>query len=386
MKHTGTANLPLHGGKAPKWLFGRMVKLAQAITEVFIEERGHDQFIHHVSDPFWFQSLSCVLGFDWHSSGTTTVTCHALKDALKHGRMGLKVLGGKGAHSKKVPTEIIRTCSDFNIASDTEERLLRTTRLVAKIDNAALQDGYHLYHHSFLLSEEGKWAVIQQGMNLEKKYARRYHWSWDHCADFLNDPHMSILSDGSGNDVLNLAAGDSEDNRRTQIDIINDSPGTLKRDFDLLKGMDIRAGLPENQMVLDSFDPELDREIHVSSQSHARKLDMPRRLNWNTIQNAYEIQPERYEDLLLMPGFGPKTVRAISLISELIYGDEASWSDPVRYSFALGGKDGVPYPVDRPEYDNVIELYREAIGDSKLGKKEKLLSLRRLRKYSPPYS
>jgi len=386
MKHIGTANLPLHDGKAPKWLFGRMVKLALAITEVFIEERGIDQFIHHVCDPFWFQSLSCVLGFDWHSSGTTTVTCHALKEALKDGGMGLKVLGGKGAHSKKVPAEIIRACSDFNIASDTEERLLRTTRLVAKIDNTALQDGYDLYHHSFLLSEESKWAVIQQGMNVEKKYARRYHWSWDHGADFLNDPHRSILSDGTGTHVLNLAAGDSNDNRRTQIDIVNDSPGTLKRDFDLLKGMDIRAGLPEKQMVLDSFEPTLKSDIHLFGQGCTRKLDMPRKLNWNAIQSAYEIQPERYEDLLLMPGFGPKTVRAISLISELIYGDEASWSDPVRYSFALGGKDGVPYPVNRPEYDNVIEIYREAIGDSKLGKKEKLGSLRRLRRYSPPYS
>ncbi len=386
MKHTGTANLPLHGGKAPKWLFGRMVKLAQAITEVFIEERGLDRFINHVSDPFWFQSLSCVLGFDWHSSGTTTVTCHALKEALKDGGMGLKVLGGKGAHSKKVPAEIIRSCSDFNIASDIEERLLRTTRLVAKIDNTALQDGYDLYHHSFLLSEESKWAVIQQGMNIEKKYARRYHWSWEHCTDFLNDPHGSILSDGTGTNVLNLATEDSEDNRKTQIDIVNDSPGTLKRNFDLLKGIDIRAGLPENQMILDSFETDLSPDVLTYGSKHTRELNMPRKLNWNAIQSAYEIQPERYEDLLLMPGFGPKTVRAISLISELIYGDEASWADPVRYSFALGGKDGVPYPVDRPEYDNVIEIYRGAIGDSKLGKKEKLQSLRRLRKYSPPYS
>jgi len=162
MMRTGSANLPLHGGKAPKWLFGRMVKLAKAVSTVFIEERGRDQYLRHLADPFWFQALSCVLGFDWHSSGTTTVSCHALKEALNDGNLGLKVLGGKGTHSRNVPTEIMRASSDFGIPSSTERELVRSSRLTAKIDNTAVQDGYGLYHHSFIITEGRKWAVVQE--------------------------------------------------------------------------------------------------------------------------------------------------------------------------------------------------------------------------------
>ena len=387
MMRTGSANLPLHGGKAPKWLFGRMVKLAKAVSTVFIEERGCDQYLRHLADPFWFQALSCVLGFDWHSSGTTTVTCHALKQALNDGNLGLKVLGGKGTHSRNVPTEIMRTSTDFNIPSSTERELVRSSRLTAKIDNTAIQDGYGLYHHSFIITEGREWAVVQQGMNTENRYARRYHWLSEDIDRFLDEPNRSILSDMGGKSaVLDLSASGSGDNRRTQLDLVRDNIGSLSRDARTLMGLDARQRLPANQKGLGSFIPGFPSRDHIGIPSHIPRLDMPRKLDWATIRGAYEIQPGTYEELLLVPGMGPKTVRALSLISELIYGDEASWKDPVRFSFALGGKDGVPYPVDREEYDNVIEIYGKAIDENGSGSRRGIEKLEDLRRCAPPYS
>ena len=383
MKRSGTADLPLHGGKAPKWLFDRMVKLAGVISEVFVDRRGTSEYLRHISDPYWFQCLSCVLGFDWHSSGTTTVTCHALGKALREKDIEMRFLGGKGQHSRNVPAGIIRTCDEFGISTSTARNLVRASRLTAKIDSSAVQDGYSIYHHSFALTDEGRWAVIQQGMNTERGYARRYHWLDEKIPGFLDDPHSSVISDARENGVLNLASGSSLGNRKVQQDLVRDSPRALGRDIGRLMELSAGESVPGNQSMLDSFDAGAFSPPDIRIPEHITSLNMPRSINWKALRGAYECQPGDYEELLLIPSMGRKTVRALSLVAELIYGEPADWKDPVRYSFALGGKDGVPYPVDRRNYDMVVELYEEAIEDSRLGRRDRIKSLRDLRRFAP---
>jgi len=361
-----------------------MVKLAGAISTVFVDERGTDEFLKHLSDPYWFQCLSCVLGFDWHSSGTTTVTCHALSRATEDRGLGIRVLGGKGIHSRKVPGGITRTCEEFGISSQGERELVRTSRLTAKIDSGAVQDGYDIYHHSFLLTEKGRWAVIQQGMNVGERYARRYHWLDEEVGGFLRDPHRSVVSGARSEGVLNLSATASGENREVQMDLVNDGGRGLRTDIEQLMGLSARERLPRDQSRLDNFSDDAFEIPEIDLPDHIPTLDMPRRINWKTLRAAYEIQPDDYEEMMLVPSMGGRTMRALSLVAELIYGEPASWKDPVRYSFALGGKDGVPYPVDRESYDTVVDLYSEAIEESALGSREKLRRLGSLRACAPP--
>ncbi len=365
MPQIGIADLPLHPGSAPRWLFGRMVKLSQGIIEVLVEEFGTVEVLRRISDPFWFQAFSCVLGFDWHSSGTTTVTCGAVKEALKKQELGLFVAGGKGRTSRRTPKEIESIAEKFDMAETTKENLIYSSRMSAKVDSAAVQDQHSLYHHAFFFTTEGEWAVVQQGMNEERGYARRYHWSSEHVRDFVIEPHDAIL----GNRVeraLDMTSNLSESCRKTSLDLMKDHPKKLSN---LIKSL-----RHPNQRSLSHWTGE---------KEPVTVLSMPRNINWETAKRAYDWQPRNYEELLSIKGVGPSTVRALALISELIYGEKACWEDPVKYTFTVGGKDGVPYPVDRKAMDQSTQILKRGIEEARLGRKERIDSLKRLRTFVP---
>ena len=368
MSKTGVANLPLHGGKAPKWLFKRMVKLSKGIIEVINLEYGKDEFIRRLSDPFWFQALSCVLGYDWHSSGTTTVTCGALKEAINPQEYGFAIAGGKGKTSRKTPEQIEEIGEIFNFSTSKINELKYSSRMAAKVDNTAIQDGHNLYHHVFLFTENGLWGVIQQGLNSKTSYARRYHWFSDDFDSFLCDPHNSIIGDRCQDDVLDMSSRHSENCQETSVDLVNDNPWHLRKDW-------AELARPSNQSTLDNWGHPKQKNKPVEC------LDMPRSINWNKMREIYDFQPKNYEELLSMRGVGPKTVKALALISDLIYGDKPSWQDPVKYSFAVGGKDGVPFPVDRTVMDESTEIIRSGVQQAKIGEKERLRAIRRLHNF-----
>jgi hypothetical protein len=360
-----TALLPLHPGRAPKWLFGRMVELASCITRIIVNEFGVIGFMNRLSDPWFFQSLSCVLGYDWHSSGTTTVTCGALKEAIDPFETGLAVAGGKGKTSKKAPQEIMEKGETFGLGSSCIDRLIYSSRLAAKVDNSLVQDGYRLYHHCFFFDEHGEWIVIQQGINHKRADARRYHWPIEHKG-FIEEPQNAILCDTHLPHVLNMTSKTSEANRRACVDLVNDRPERLHRI--LLKPV------PTGQSRLDNWSLGAPRE----------ELVMPWDANWDLLREVYEFQPKNYEELISFKGIGPSTIRGLSLVSELIYGERASWQDPVRFNFAFGGKDGVPFPVDRKAMDEAVDVLRSGVKSSKVRDEEKTRALRRLRLCVPP--
>ena len=368
LKRSGFAELPLHGGRAPGWLVKRMIKLANCIVAVILDEYGHDAFLRRLSDPYWFQALGCVLGYDWHSSGVTTVLTGVLKSAINPSDFGLAVCGGKGRASMKAPSEISSAGENLGLSTSRIEELRYASRMSAKIDNSALQDGYQLYHHAFFLTEDGKWAVIQQGMNTSDRTARRYHWLSENLKNFVVEPHSAIISEHRASFTLNMTAKESEGCRKVSVEIVKENPRKLARNIVLLRR--------RRQRILDEWMPHDEETETLLSRKF---LSMPLNINWEAVKRAYEFQPRNYEELLGIRGIGPSTVRGLALISELIYGEEPSWRDPVKYSFAYGGKDGVPFPVDRKAMDESIEILKEAVENAKIGKREKLLSLRRLR-------
>jgi hypothetical protein len=372
MPKTGLANLPLHPGKAPKWLFERMVKLSRGIFEVISYDYDKDEFLRRISDPFWFQALSCVLGFDFHSSGCTTVTCGALKEALDPTMHGFAIAGGKGKTSRKTPSEIEEIGENFSLSTSKIEDLQYSSRMAAKVDNTAIQDGHSLYHHVFIFSESGKWAVIQQGMNSATKYARRYHWLSDNVNNFILEPHDAILGEQYRKKVLDMTAKKSIDTQKTSLDLVKDSLVYLRNDWaELMR--------PSHQRTLDEW---LGKNTKIK-ESSVDFLSMPRTINWNTMERLYNFQPKNYEEMLSIKGVGPSTVRALALISDLIYGSKPSWKDPVKYSFAVGGKDGVPFPVDRKAMDESISILKSGIDEAKIGNEEKVKAIRRLRDFIP---
>jgi len=365
LKRTGIAELPLHGGRTPSWLFRHMVRLSRSISEVLIQEFGHKEFLRRLSDPFWFQALSCVLGYDYHSSGTTTVTCGALKIALNLEEHGVAVCGGKGKVSLRTPTEIDQVGDKLGLSTEKIGSLRYASRMSAKVDNAAIQAGYPLYHHAFVLTERGDWCVVQQGLDPRSGYARRYHWLSEHVHNFVVEPHEAIVGDVKRDVVLDMTAEESEDCRRTSTDIVNEEPRKVLR---MLKSI-----RPAYQDSLKKWIPNMQLEDYAID-----FLYLPKNLNWNAIKRAYDFQPKNYEELLGVRGVGPATVRALALISELVYGEKPSWKDPVKYSFCVGGKDGVPYPVDRTTYDEAIDVLENAVKQAKLGDKERITALKRL--------
>lgn len=351
---TGIAHLPLHYGKAPTWLFSRMKNLAAQITLVIVREYGTDEFLNKLSDPFWFQAFGCVLGFDWHSSGLTTTVCGALKEGLKDisPEIGLFICGGKGAVSRKTPLEIEEIALKRQIEI-IPAHLIYASKMSAKVDSAALQDGYQLYHHCFIFTKQGNWVVIQQGMNTATRWARRYHWLGTEVEDFVCEPHKAICCDHRS-EVLNMVARESEECRQVSTILANDKPTKVIREFTQIK-----------QLNLPSY--------------HAVSWDDIRNQNLRKIlEKTYERKPDNFEALLGIEGVGPKTIRALSLISEIIYGKPASFRDPVRFSFTHGGKDGHPYPVNREQYDLSIQILKDAISLAKIGRTEKLGALKRL--------
>lgn len=335
---TGYADLPLHYGRAPRWLFSRMTKLGGAIAELIVNEYGQEELLKRLSDPFWFQAFGCILGFDWHSSGLTTTTCGALKVALKERNLGIQMCGGKGATSLKTPQEIENT--NLNLTTKRIEDLKRASRLSAKVDNALLQDGFQLYHHTLILTEQGKWAVIQQGLN--GTWARRYHWF--HSKNLIEEPHSGFYSDRIQDNVLNLTAKESRQTREKSLEIVKEG------EFKVLV-------MPKRHEI--------------------KSIDLNKR-GIEFLKKVHDLQPKTYEDLLLVRGMGPKTIRALALVSNIVYGTEVSWKDPVRYSYAHGGKDGTPYPVNKGIYDKSIIFLEDVLKQAKLDKYTKLKALKRL--------
>lgn len=382
MQRKGITNLPLHTDHTPPWLWKRMVKLSGALTEVILEEYSHEEFLERISNPYWFQGFSCIIGFDWHSSGTTTTTCGALRASLNPEEHGIAVLGGKGKNSLKTPKQISDVADTFNISEKVTDKLIKSSKLSAKIDNSCIQDTYTLYQHNFFLTEKGKWAVIQQGMNTNTKYARRYHWMSTELDDFLNNPHTGIECDKKHDHTLNMSSKDSKEVQEISVDLINDNPEHLRTYF--------RRKDSKQTLLTDYFDfnnVEEDPTGFLNQKSftmpaHHEVLDMDLSdRDFKVLKNAYEIQPENYQELISLKGIGPKKIRALALISDLIYGKEASWEDPVKYSFAHGGKDGFPYPVDKEVYDHSIDTIRESLKQAKLDDKEKYDAIKRLNKY-----
>jgi hypothetical protein len=373
MPRTGIASLPLHPGKAPRWLFTRMVALSKGITEVMVYEYGVDEFLRRLSDPFWFQALSCVLGYDWHSSGTTTVTCGALKEAVNPLGLGITFCGGKGKASRNTLSEIQECGETYSFSTSVVDRFLYCSRMAAKVDTSAIQDGHTLYHHVFVISEDKKWAVIQQGLNDETGYARRYHWLSEELGNFIREPHNAIVGDDRLTTVLDMTAKQSSTAQKVSVDLVNDNPLHLQDDWANLTRH-------QNQHTLDQL------VYGTTEKSRTLHLDMPRMINWQKMKQIYDVHPRDYEELLSLRGVGPSTVRALALISELIYGQAPSWEDPVRFSFTVGGKDGVPYPVDRVVMDKSAGLIRQGVQQAKIGEKEKIQALRRLKEFLPRYS
>jgi hypothetical protein len=372
MYRTGVANLPLHGGKAPAWLTGRMRKLAKEIANIMVDEYGTGAFLKRLSDPYWFQALGCVLGYDWHSSGVTTVLTCVLKQALSPEEHGVAVCGGKGRTSRKTPEEIVEVGGKFGFSEDRIEALRYTSRMTAKVDNTAIQAGYQLYHHAFVIAEDERWAVIQQGMSGKDRSARRYHWLSDTATSLIVEPHNAVVGDVKRKKALNMTAKTSEGARRASVDVAKESPRRIFRLFE--------AARPKHQKSLQEWLPKA--EIDPWRRS-VEALNMPRSISWETMTRVYEFQPRNYEELLSLRGVGPSTVRGLALVAELIYGEKPCWEDPVKFCFAYGGKDGVPFPVDRRAMDESVQVLRRAVEAAKLGEKEKLRSLRRLRRFVP---
>jgi hypothetical protein len=367
---TGFARLPLHYGRAPRWLVVRMQKLAKEMVTVIVEEYGMDDFLRRISDPFWFQALGCVLGYDWHSSGVTTVVTGVLKHAAVPEEHGIAVCGGKGKASRQAPLEIQNVSEKFGFSTDRTEALRYASKMSAKVDNAAIQAGYQLYHHTFFVAENGKWAVIQQGMCPQDRTARRYHWLSENARSFVEEPHNAIVGDVKREIVLDMTSKESENCRKASVDIVKEPPKKIMRMIAPMK--------PAFQKSLEEWLPKTAVErLQIGF------LSMPTNINWKALKEVYEFQPSNYEELLGFKGVGPATVRGLALVAELIYGQKPSWKDPVKYSFAYGGKDGVPYPVNRKAMDESIQILKQAIGEAKVGDKEKIKSLQRLRMFVP---
>lgn len=368
MIKSGICNLPLHNGQCPRWLFPRMKKLAGAISETLVYEYGNEEFLRRLADPYWLQSFGCVIGYDFHSSGLTTTTLAALKESINNKNLGIKIAGGKGKASKKVIEEIENTT--FNLSISKIQKLKYSSRMSAKVDNCLVQDGYQLYHHSFVFDERGNWAVIQQGLNSLNRYARRYHWLSNNIIDFINEPHNAICCASINNSTLNLTSKNNNEIKKISVDLVNDDINHLNKYFN------IKNKKHSIQKTISEFQNNQKTKIMTMMPRHTI-IDMDKR-NIQTLQKAHELQPENYEELVAIKGIGAKTIRSLALVSELVYGAEISWEDPVKFSFALGGKDSIPYKINKKHYDETIGIMKNAIRDAKLGSKEKLGAIKRL--------
>jgi len=349
MKRSGTADLPLHGGYVPIWLAERMAKLGLAIVQNILLDYGKDDLLRRLSDPFWFQSMGAVMGMDWHSSGITTSVMGALKRAVNpHSKeLGIYICGGKGKHSRQTPDESMRIGDRTGLDGN---YLVRCSKLSAKVDNTAIQDGFQLYTHNFILSDTGKWAVIQQGMSDVSSTARRYHWHSDSLTSFVDDPHTSIYGKNTGL-ILNMADKQADSSRKGIMQIVGEKPEFMLKEISKLV-------LPSHHDV------------------KAKDVDL-KRLG-AVLWLAHEKQPSDFEGLLLLQGLGPRTLQSLVLVSEVIHGTPSRFKDPARFSFAHGGKDGHPFPVPTKVYDETISTLQTAVYKAKLGQTETTEAIKRL--------
>jgi len=372
--------MPLDYGKCPAWLFERMQRLMQAISIALVEEFGSEEFLRRFSDPTWFQSLSCVIGMDWNSSGTTTISLSALKEGLRgiEKDLGIFVCGGKGKTSRKTPSQIIDWADKLSFSQEQADNLVYSSKISAKVDNTAIQDGFQLYHHTFIFTKSGNWTVIQQGMSASggEKFsqARRYHWLSDTLRraqgkiDFVEEPHTGISSDLKVR-PLNLIAKESKKNKEISTELVRDGYNALTRNLQFLKEKQTGQSslLKSLEMPDDSVLPKLTGDLNFAKSKYLEKI----------LYQVHEQAPKNFEQLLMTKGVGPMTIRALSLVSELIYGAKPSYEDPARYSFTFGGKDGIPFPVNRPVYDKTLDIIEKGIKKSQISRREKEKALRR---------
>jgi len=384
LKAFATVNLPLHSGHAPAYLVRRMVALSYAISKIIVDEYGKHEFLKRLADPLWFQAFGCVLGFDWHSSGVTTVVTGVLKQSLKEDVHGISIAGGKGSKSTAAKNDIPRLAEKhYNLSSSKIDDLLYASKMAAKIDNATIQDGYSLYHHVILFDEQGNWTVVQQGMNPHDRMARRYHWISDNLKSFVCEPHTGIISKCKIPNTLNMTSVDSEENRKLCVELATGNTNNLKSSIYKITTTNKRT----EDKTLDYWTPTYNLDSkHIVNNNNNNDLtehyEMPRRLDWNVFRRIYDIQPQNYEQLVSISGVGPGAIRALSLIGEIIFGTKASWQDPVKYNFAHGGKDGVPYPIARKTYDKSIAYLSSAIEGAEIEREQRIGALRRLAEYS----
>jgi uncharacterized protein len=365
---TGSADLPLHNGRVPAWLGQRMARLGAVITEAIVHHYGRDEFLRRLAHPFWFQSFGAVMGMDWHSSGITTSVIGALKRGLGPltGELGIHVCGGRGAHSRHTPQELVAI--GLQVGFD-GAALAKASRLVAKVDSAAVQDGFDLYLHGFVVADDGKWAVVQQGMNDASRQARRYHWLSEDLGSFVEAPHAAIEGRGQGQ-IVNLTDRRADASRRSQVDLLRDlGPDRIAREVAALERQTSQPAVPEQPLL-----PHLVMPAHHD----VRASDVMIRRLHGTLAAARERGPADFAELLLMPGVGPRTVRSLAMVAEVIHGAPCRFADPARFSLAHGGKDGHPYPVPTNVYDKTIEVLKSAVVKAKLGNKERIDAVRRL--------
>lgn len=349
MKRSGSADLPLHYGYVPKWLAERMARLGLAITESIITEYGKEEVLRRLSDPFWFQSFGAVMGMDWHSSGITTSVMGALKRAVNPFAkdLGIYICGGKGKFSTETPSELLRLADSTGLNG---HELVRCSKLSAKVDNTAVQDGFQLYTHNFIVSDTGQWTVVQQGMDPLSKTARRYHWHSDAFRSFVEEPHTGVCGQNQG-PILNLTDTAAGPAREGILTITQDDPGALIKDFQ-------RLILPSHHDV--------------------RAEDVNLKRLGSVLWLAHEQQPGNFEELLLLQGVGPRTLQSLTLVSEVIHGTPSRFKDPARFSFAHGGKDGHPFPIPVKVFDETIQVLRTAVDKAKIGQTDKSAAVKKL--------
>jgi len=368
-QRAGSADLPLHGGRVPPWLGQRMTRLGALITEAIVQHYGRDEFLSRLAHPFWFQSFGAVMGMDWHSSGITTSVIGALKRGLTPmaGELGIHVCGGRGAQSRKTPDELVAIGHRVGIDG---AALATTSRLVAKVDSAALQDGFDLYLHGFVVTDDGKWVVVQQGMNGDTRQARRYHWQSAGLESFVDSPHAAIEGHSRG-EIVNLADRRAEQSRRGQLDLL----ASLGPDRIVREVIDLEAaGAPPVPLSDQPMLPHLIMPAHHD----VRQEDVNMRRLHGAIAAAADRGPEDFSQLLLVPGIGARTVRALAMVAEVVHGAPCRFSDPARFSLAHGGKDRHPFPVPLKVYDETINVMKSAVRKGRLGRDEEMQALKRL--------
>lgn len=371
-QRSGSADLPLHGGRVPRWLADRMTRLGAVMCEAIVQAYGRDELLRRLAHPFWFQSFGAVMGMDWHSSGITTSVIGALKRGLTplSGELGLHVCGGRGRHSRATPTELLAIGERLGLDG---AALAQASRMVAKVDSAAVQDGFDLYLHGFIVSDDGNWVVVQQGMNGGRKQARRYHWRSEGLTSFVDSPPAAIEGPGQGR-IVNLADRRAARSREAQVELLDSlGPHGIVRELSRIEGADATA-----QAAVQPVQMDLLPHLVLPDRHEVHAADVVARRLHGTLAAAAECGPRDFAELLQIPGVGARTVRSLAMVAEVMHGAPCRFTDPARFSLAHGGKDRHPFPVPTKVYDHTIGVLKRAVRNAKLGREEQLDALKRL--------